>query len=138
MRPGALMTVLVWLTACATSISIKEELANSPLVEGVPVNSLVPYKVESLRLGGAVARAGSEAPAAQPGTLDLVDPNQVLAIDVCRDPLASGTLKLQLTERQTVKVLEVESTPGAVDAAKAAADIASATSDIRKAGNGSQ
>jgi hypothetical protein len=63
------------------------------------------------------------------GAEKLVDPYEILAIDICREMFASGTLKLQLTDRQTLKVLEVESTPGSVGASKAA----SAFSDIDKA-----
>jgi hypothetical protein len=122
------LIALIGFTACATSLSIGERPSSSASVEGVPINNLVPYGVASITLSGPFDN--KEKPDV---SIDLVDPDKILTVDICREPFASGTLKLQLTDRQTLKVLELESTPGTVAASKAAAKVASGASDIHKA-----
>jgi hypothetical protein len=127
-RGSALLTALLTFTNCATSLSIREQPSDSATVAGVPINNLAPYQVDSVSWSGPLAKL--EKPDL---SIEAVDPYEILAIDICREMFASGTLKLQLTDRQTLKVLEVESTPGSVGASKAASKAASAVSDIDKA-----
>ena len=127
---GSCVAVAVLGAGCSTELVVKQIDATTAAPSGFVVNKRASYKIEQVATTGPLGQIQKDD---KPTSVSGLDHHKVLEVDVCRWPFASSVLKLELTESQVIKKIELESTPGAVGTAKSAAAIVGAVSDIEKA-----
>lgn len=115
-RAAVIGTLALFLPACGTSLDVYERDRNVDDPGGVVVNARALY----------AAKATLKIPGVQEGEAKFafagVDPDKVLALNICRMPFADGKLSVTLDDRQVpteVAITSEAALPGALEAAKA-------------------
>lgn len=113
--------------SCGTYLKVAQQQASDPKPDGIVVNERAAYDIEVTpeNAFGQVAKVTSTGK-----PVVGVDPVNVIDIDICRMPFASGKLALTLTKEQVVKEISLTSETGGARAADAAAAAVNAKATI--------